>query len=153
MNENSSVQEEESNNIMSKTGYNSKQSQRGFPKFKESREMSRFSEKFRELFNKEELMVEVDEMIVAQIEDSEKSIYNSIQELNDTLTQLIKDSVSDSLISLKSELQEEIKLVQDEANSNFENQNIERERLENKLYEIRSELVKADKMTCNVKFK
>ena len=137
--ENSSVQEEDSNRG-TKSGFYSKQSRRESPQIKESQVLSRFSEKFREMFNKDELLEEVNDMIRKKLDESEEELYNSIQDLNDTLTQLIKDSVNDVLTSLKIEMQEDMKNIQEniklehnETAISFEKQHKEKERLENKL--------------------
>ena len=110
------------------------------------------SNQIKEMFNKEELLDEVDDMIARHIEESEEEIYNSIQDLNENLTQLIKDTVNDvvesSVASAKEELNLEIKRIHEESISGFNSQNVERQKLESKVYEIRSELVKTDKSNC-----
>ena len=142
---------------MAKTGYTVKPVQGADKsKFSFSKEYALLTKQIKEMFNKEELLDEVDEIIIRHIDESEEEIYNSIQDLNDTLTQLIKDTVNNTVNEVvsaaKEELLNQIKQIEEETAANFSARDADRQKLETKLetkiYDIRGELIKADKNNC-----
>jgi dGTP triphosphohydrolase len=121
-----------------------------------SRDIIVIQEQIREIFKKEELLDEVEEMIVHHLEEAEDEIYASIEDLSKNLAIQIDEKLLSLSSAIKHQLNDSLKHI--ESNSKHMESSLkhslhsiqkETHSLYKKLDSSVGDLTKSNKFTCN----
>ena len=109
------------------------------------------------MFNKEELLEEIEEMIAKRVEDSEAQIYNSIEDLNENIKDIIQDqleeteeAIGENIEETKQQIMEEIKQNETKHEEGFNEFKKQYEDELKKTRKVQDDLNKADKFNCKI---